>query len=67
VGKKINVTVRLAPETLERIDGFVEQFYPLVETRVAMTRILITSAIAAIDAKKIPFTPEGLRRFLEER
>jgi hypothetical protein len=66
VSKKINVTVRLDRETVDRIDAYLEQFYPLVETRVAMTRLLLKTVIAAIDARAIPFSPEKLRRFMDD-
>jgi hypothetical protein len=63
---KVNVTVRLDPETVDRIDAYLEQFSPLVETRVAMTRLLLKTVIAAIDARAIPFSAEKLRRFMDD-
>jgi hypothetical protein len=62
--ERVNVGAKLDVETVCRIDAFVEKFSPFCESRSSMVRILLETAIAAIDSGAVPFTPDTLGDFM---
>jgi hypothetical protein len=64
---KIQVPMKLAPRTVDRMDEDVERFAPFCEGRSTIGRVLIEYAYQAIDEGILKWDFESINRVLSKR
>ncbi len=63
---KLPVATKLDAELVGEIDALVARFWPVVEDRSSMVRILLRVAVTAINNGTLPDTLSGLQAVLRK-